>query len=56
MEAGEVRTVADIEAALDAFGAGSDRAVIVLPDGLVVNNRATLIERINRARLPAVRV
>jgi putative ABC transport system substrate-binding protein len=51
---GQVRTVADIEAVLDAFGTGSDRAVIVLPDGLVVNNRAMLIERINGARIPAI--
>jgi putative ABC transport system substrate-binding protein len=51
---GQVRTVVDIEAALDAFGAGPDRAVIVLPDGLVVNNRAMLIERVNRARIPAI--
>ena len=51
---GQVRTVDEIEAALDAFGAGLDRAVIVLPDGLVVNNRAMLIERINRARIPAI--
>jgi putative ABC transport system substrate-binding protein len=51
---GQVRTVADIETALDGFGAGPDRAVIVLPDGLVVNNRAMLIERINRARIPAI--
>jgi putative ABC transport system substrate-binding protein len=54
MVPGEVRSVADIEAALDAFGAGADRAVIVLPDGLLVNNRTTVIERVNRARLPAV--
>jgi len=54
MVPGEVRTVADIESVLDRFGAGPDRAVIVFPDGLVVNNRAMLIERINRARLPAV--
>jgi len=54
MVRGEVRAVADIEAVLDQFGSGADRAVIVFPDGLVVNNRAVLIERINRARLPAV--
>src|SRR6476469_335459 len=54
MVPGEVRTVADIETVLDRFGAGADRAAIVFPDGLVVNNRAILIERINRARLPAV--
>lgn len=54
MVRGEVRTVADIDTVLEQFGAGADRAVIVLPDGLVVNNRALLIERINRARLPAV--
>jgi putative ABC transport system substrate-binding protein len=54
MVRGEVRTVADIETVLDRFGRGADRAVIVFPDGLVVNNRAVLIERINRARLPAV--
>jgi putative ABC transport system substrate-binding protein len=54
MVQGPVRTVADIEGVLDQFGAGADRAVIVFPDGLVVNNRAMLIERINRARLPAV--
>jgi putative ABC transport system substrate-binding protein len=54
MVQGQVRTVADIETVLEQFGTGADRAVIVLPDGLVVNNRAMLIERINRARLPAV--
>ena len=54
MVPGPVRTVADIESVLDQFGAGPDRAGIVLPDGLVVNNRAMLIERINRAHLPAV--
>jgi putative ABC transport system substrate-binding protein len=54
MVRGEVRTVAEIETVLDQFGSGTDRAVVVLPDGLVVNNRAMLIERINRARLPAV--
>lgn len=54
MVRGEVRTVADIETVLERFGAGADRAVIVFPDGLVVNNRAVLIEHINRARLPAV--
>jgi putative tryptophan/tyrosine transport system substrate-binding protein len=54
MMPGEVRSLADIEAALDAFGAGTDRAVIVLPDGLLVNNRTPVIERVNRARLPAV--
>ncbi len=54
MVRGEVRTVVDIETVLDQFGAGADRAAIVLPDGLVVNNRAMLIEHINRARLPAV--
>lgn len=51
---GKVLTAVDIEAALDDFGAGSERAVIVLPDGLVVNNRAILVERINRARIPAI--
>ena len=54
MVSGPVRTAAEIENVLDQFGAGADRAVVVLPDGLVVNNRAMLIERINRARLPAV--
>jgi putative ABC transport system substrate-binding protein len=54
MVRGEVRTVADIDTVLEQFGAGADRAVIVFPDGLVVNNRAILIERINRAHLPAV--
>jgi putative ABC transport system substrate-binding protein len=49
-----VRTVADIETALAAFGEGVDRAVIVLPDGLVVDNRNLIIERVNRARLPVV--
>jgi len=54
MVVGPVRTVGEIESVLDQFGAGADRAVIVLPDGLVVNNRSMLIERINRDRLPAV--
>ena len=38
MVRGEVRTVAGIETVLDRFSAGADRAVIVFPDGLVVNN------------------
>jgi putative ABC transport system substrate-binding protein len=49
-----VRTVADIESALAAFGDGVDRAIIVLPDGLVIDNRDLIIERINRVRVPAV--
>src|SRR5262249_17447606 len=49
-----VRTVADIESALAAFGDGVDRAIIVLPDGLVVDNRNLIIERVNRARVPVV--
>jgi putative ABC transport system substrate-binding protein len=49
-----VRAVADIENWLAAFGEGVDRAVIVLPDGLVVVNRNLIIERVNRARLPVV--
>jgi putative ABC transport system substrate-binding protein len=49
-----VRTVADIEHALTVFGAAPGRAIIVLPDGLVVNNRALIIERVNRARIPII--
>jgi len=49
-----VTTVAEIETALASFGEGADRAVIVLPDGLTVNNRDLIIRHVNRARLPAV--
>jgi putative ABC transport system substrate-binding protein len=54
MVPGPVRTLDEIQAVLDRFGEGPDHAIIVLPDGLVVNNRTVLIERINRARIPAV--
>ena len=49
-----VRTVAEIKNALAAFGQGPDRAIVVLPDGLVVDNRDLIIEHVNRARIPAV--
>jgi putative ABC transport system substrate-binding protein len=49
-----VQTVEDIEHSLATFGRGVDRAIIVLPDGLVVNNRDLIIERVNRAGIPAV--
>lgn len=51
---GPVRTVEEIESVLAALGQGVDRAVIVLPDGLVVNNRDLIISHVNRARIPAV--
>jgi putative ABC transport system substrate-binding protein len=54
MVVANVTTVAEIEHALSAFGEGHDRAVIVLPDGLVVNNRDLIIGHLNRARLPVV--
>jgi putative ABC transport system substrate-binding protein len=54
MVPGPVRTVAEIENALTAFGQGPDHAIIVLPDGLVVSNRALIIEHANRARIPVV--
>jgi hypothetical protein len=34
-----VRNIADIESALALFGEGIDRAIIVLPDDLFVDNR-----------------
>jgi putative tryptophan/tyrosine transport system substrate-binding protein len=49
-----VRTITEIEDALTAFGQGPDHAIIVLPDGLVVNNRSLIIERVNRAKIPVV--
>jgi putative tryptophan/tyrosine transport system substrate-binding protein len=49
-----VRAVTEIEDALTAFGQGPDHAIIVLPDGLVVNNRSLIIERVNRAKIPVV--
>jgi putative ABC transport system substrate-binding protein len=54
MVPGPVRTVAEIENALTAFGEGPDHAIIVLPDGLVVGNRALIIEHVNRVRIPVV--
>lgn len=49
-----VRTVDDIREHLTSFGQGVDRAIIVLPDGLVVNNRDLIIEHVNRARIPTM--
>ena len=49
-----VRTVAEIKNVLAAFGQGSDRAVVVLPDGLVVDNLSLIIEHVNRVRIAAV--
>jgi putative tryptophan/tyrosine transport system substrate-binding protein len=49
-----VRAITEIEDALTAFGQGPDHAIIVLPDGLVVNNRSLIIERVNRAKIPVV--
>lgn len=49
-----VRSVVDINDALAAFGEGIDRAIIVLPDDLVVNHRDLIIRQINRARIPVV--
>jgi putative tryptophan/tyrosine transport system substrate-binding protein len=49
-----VRTVAEVENALATFGHGTDRAIIVLPDGLVVDNRNLIIEHVNRDRIPIV--
>jgi putative ABC transport system substrate-binding protein len=49
-----VRNIADIEDALAGFGEGIDRAIMVLPDDLVVNHRDLVIPKINRARIPAV--
>jgi putative tryptophan/tyrosine transport system substrate-binding protein len=49
-----VRNAADIEQAITDFGTGADRAMVVLPDGLVVSNREMLIRLANRARLPVV--
>jgi putative ABC transport system substrate-binding protein len=49
-----VRSVVDINDALAGFGEGIDRAIIVLPDDLVVNHRDLIIRQINRARIPVV--
>jgi putative ABC transport system substrate-binding protein len=49
-----VRNIADIEDALAGFGEGIDRAIMVLPDDLVVNHRDLVIPKINCARIPAV--
>lgn len=54
VEPAPVRTVGEIENKLAAFGEGIDRGIIVLPDGLVVNNRDLIIRQVNRARIPAV--
>jgi putative ABC transport system substrate-binding protein len=50
----QVRSAADIDDALTAFGKGIDRAIVVLPDDLVVNNRERVVRQINRDRIPAV--
>jgi len=49
-----VQTAAEIEAAIANFGAARDRAIIVLPDGLVVSNRDRLIKLVNRSGIPTV--
>jgi putative ABC transport system substrate-binding protein len=49
-----VRTAAEIETAIADFGAAGDRAIIVLPDGLVVSNRELLIQSVNRSKIPTV--
>ena len=49
-----VRAITEIEDALTAFGQAPDHAIIVLPDGLVINNRSLIIERVNRAKIPVV--
>jgi putative ABC transport system substrate-binding protein len=49
-----VRNIADIESALALFGEGIDRAIIVLPDDLFVDNRDLIIRQINSARIPVV--
>jgi len=54
IEPAPFRSLANIEDALAAFGEGIDRAIIVLADDMVVNNRDLLVRHINRARIPAV--
>jgi putative tryptophan/tyrosine transport system substrate-binding protein len=49
-----VQTAAEIEAVITNFGAARDRAIIVLPDGLVVSNRDMLIKLVNRSGIPTV--
>jgi putative ABC transport system substrate-binding protein len=49
-----VRTADDVREHLTSFGQGVDRAIIVLPDGLVVNNRDMIIEHVNRTRIPTM--
>jgi putative ABC transport system substrate-binding protein len=49
-----VQTPTDIEDALTGFGYAPNHAIIVLPDGLTITNRDTIIERVNRARIPTI--
>jgi putative ABC transport system substrate-binding protein len=49
-----VKSVTELQDALTGFGQGPDHAIIVLPDGLVVNNRGLIIEYVNRNKIPVV--
>jgi putative ABC transport system substrate-binding protein len=51
---GPVRNADEIETVVGGFGSGPDQSMVVLPDGLVVSNRALVIRLANRARLPVV--
>jgi putative ABC transport system substrate-binding protein len=52
--AAPVRTVADIERAVEALAGTSNRGLIVQPDGFTVANRRLIIELAARYQLPAV--
>jgi putative tryptophan/tyrosine transport system substrate-binding protein len=49
-----VRTVGEMEAAVEAHGREAGGALIVLPDSFTVINRAPLIALAARCRLPAI--
>jgi len=50
----QARTAAEIDAALATIKAGRAEAIIMLPDGLLLQNRAKIIGFAARARIPAV--
>jgi putative ABC transport system substrate-binding protein len=49
-----VRDGADIERAIDAFAAGPNGALLVLPDATALNNREIIIRLAARHHLPAI--
>jgi putative tryptophan/tyrosine transport system substrate-binding protein len=50
----QARTLAEIDAALATMKEGRAEAIIALPDGLIMQHRATIIEAAARNRIPVV--